>query len=826
MSAMAAAAWPRLRRISGGMAAALLAVTLRAETITVAVHNTAVVKFARATAAYALDSAIADAVARGGEVSVSGKSAGSTQVVVVSGDNQMVLDVRVMAPAFAAHQQKSGKAQGRIEARYGTAERQTHGIIDVGRAEGTRRTELHVESVHYGTSAAYRATTTLPSVSYRIFTPGRELTFFDRLTDESPLTISNTTVRGLHLIGDRWRVHAGTTAFASYQSFLVPAQHRNLLDVAYAMPLSPSSRLTPGALITSKGSVASLMYEWRDRRPACPPSTGEGACRSTFARGELAVSHGVAAAAQLSLDRDRDRLRVDLRYRPRDFVNVSPGEPLGFFADSSWSKTFGRGSTFDTSFSATNFNLPRVKERTVTSSTNVRLRLTDSFSLLGGANYGSFSGTRSVNIPAGFQFDRERFGMSAVARWTESSTSNRGGPGFRITTRANLGRIYTSGYVDYQRQAPTLSLIYREEPELALALEQLGIAATSPADIARALRDNSALIELGYIDGVTIDLTPARTQAGLELAWLGSGPSRMQVRARLLANRYETVSHHSDTLIASLTASRRLTDSADVFATYTYWESNHIRRPQGEVGVRLRFDDVPSFSRGTISGRVTSSVPIEIELDGVRRTTPSRDGSFSFNGVSGGSHQVVARILNAGDAYFTTPSRVEANAGDVIAFNVASSPAHLFGHIVSDAGDGIANVVLAMTRGAMRMEATSASDGSIAINAAPGEWELAIDTLSLPVGYSIGDASRSVMLEAAQPSNVAFTIRANRSIHGQAPAGVTMIEVAPLGLHVPVAPDGAFTIRSLPAGAITLRAGTGSKQVTMPREPATVNVKF
>jgi hypothetical protein len=808
------AAWPPIRRISGGMAAALLfAVTLRAETITVSVHNTAVVKFARATAAYALDSAIADAVARGGEVSVSGKSVGATQVVVVSGDNQMVLDVQVTAPAFAAHQQKSGKAQGRIEARYGTAERQTHGIIDVGRAEGTRRTELHVESVHYGTSAAYRATTTLPSVSYRIFTPGRELTFFDRLTDESPLTISNTTVRGIHLVGDRWRVHAGTTAFASYQSFLVPAQHRNLLDVAYAMPLSPSSRITPGALITSKGSVASLMYDYHPDE-------------QLFARGELAVSRGVAAAAQLSLDRDRDRLRVDLRYRPRDFVSVSPGEPLGFFADSSWSKTFGRGSTFDTSLSATNFNLPRVKERTVTSSTNVRLRLTDSFSLLGGANYGSFSGTRSINIPAGFQFDRERFGMSAVARWTESSTSNRGGPGFRITTRANLGRIYASGYVDYQRQAPTLSLIYREEPELALALEQLGITATSPSDIARALRDNSALIELGYIDGVTIDLTPARTQAGLELAWLGSGPSRMQLRARVLANRYETVSRHSDTLIAALTASRRLTDSADVFATYTYWESNHIRRPQGEVGVRLRFDDVPSFSRGTISGRVTSSTPVEIELDGVQRIRPAANGSFSFSGVSGGSHQVVARILNAGDAYFTTPSHIEANAGDAIAFNVASSPAHLFGFIASDAGQGIAGVVLAMTRGAMRVEATSVSDGSIAINAAPGEWELAIDTLSLPAGYSIGDASRSVMLEAAQPSNVAFTIRANRSIHGQAPAGVTMIEVEPLGLHVPVASDGAFTIRSLPAGAITLRAGARTKQVTMPREPATVNVKF
>jgi len=297
-----------------------LATNLAAETIHVSVHQTTVVKFAHATAAYAVDPSIADAVARAGEVSVSGKSTGATQIVVVTGNGQLIFDVSVTAPIGAAPQkQKRGGTEGRIEARYGTAERQTHGIIDVGHdashdgttAEGTRRTELHVESVHYGASASYRAATTLPSVSYRIFTPGRELTFFDRLTDESPLTISNTTVRGLHFISDRWRVHAGTTAFTSYQSFLIPAQHQNLLDAAFRI----NANVTAGALITSKGSVASMLYDYR-------PSD------RLFARGELAVSRGVGAAAQFGLDGDRDRVRADLRYRPRDFVNISPRATL------------------------------------------------------------------------------------------------------------------------------------------------------------------------------------------------------------------------------------------------------------------------------------------------------------------------------------------------------------------------------------------------------------------------------------------------------------------------------------------------------------------
>jgi hypothetical protein len=774
------------------LALLLLATSAAAETITVSVRETTVVKFAHATAAYAVDATIADAVARGGEVSVSGKSAGQTQVVVVTGASQLIFDVKVTSP-IVAPRQKRGDTEGRAEARYGTAERQTHGVIDVSRAEGTRRTEVHVESVHYGATARYRAETTLPSISYRVFTPGRELTLFDRLTDESPLTISNTTVRGLHFIGERWRVHAGTTAFTSYQSFLLPAHHENLLDAGYSI----TPRLTASALITSKGNVGSLMYDYRPDE-------------HLFARGELAVSRGLGAAAQFGLDRPRDRVRVDLRYRAPDFVRISPGEPRGFFADSSWSKTFGRGSTLDTSFSS--------QTHTLAASSNLRLRLSDSLSLLGGANYGSFSGIRSYSVPVGVQLDRNRFGVSALARLTN------GAPGFRVSGRTSLGRVYASAYVDYQRQAPTLSLIYREEPGLALALEQLGITATTPSDIARALRDNAALIELGYIDGVTIDLTPERTQAGLELAWLGA---RTQLRARVVANRYESVARRSDTIIATLSASRRITGTTDLFASYTYWQTDGVRHPQMEIGIRRSFDELPSFARGTISGRVMPAIaPVEIELDGEQRVQAARDGLFSFSHVKSGSHRIVARVTDASETYFTTPSRVEANAGDVITFGLASSPGHLFGRVVSDAGDGIGGIGVALTRGATRLEATSASDGTFALNGAPGEWELTLDAFTLPPGFTLEGSSKSVMLETARPLNVTFTARANRSIHGRAPAGVKSIAIESLGLNVPVGADGAFTIRSLPAGALTLRGGSRTTKVTMPREPATMRVNF
>jgi hypothetical protein len=69
-------------------------------------------------------------------------------------------------------------------------------------------------------------------------------------------------------------------------------------------------------------------------------------------------------------------------------------------------------------------------------------------------------------------------------------------------------------------------------------------------------------------------------------------------------------------------------------------------------------------------------------------------------------------------------------------------------------------------------------------------------------------------------------VRANRSVSGHAPAGVTTIVVEPLGLRVPVAADAAFTIRSLPAGTITLRAGSRTTKVLVPHEPATLQASF
>ena len=98
--------------------------------------------------------------------------------------------------------------------------------------------------------------------------------------------------------------------------------------------------------------------------------------------------------------------------------------------------------------------------------------------------------------------------------------------------------------------------------------------------------------------------------------------------------------------------------------------------------------------------------------------------------------------------------------------------------------------------------------------------------MSVPPGFSTG-AAQLVRLDRAEPLSVSLQLRANRSISGRATPGVTSITVDPLARQVPVAADGRYSIRSLPAGSFTLRARLGGRvlqqQVTLPDEPTVLN---
>ncbi|MCU1228779.1 MAG: hypothetical protein JWO97_1663, partial [Acidobacteria bacterium] len=587
------------------------------------------------------------------------------------------------------------------------------------------------------------------------------------------------------------------------------------------------------------GSVASLLYDYR---------RGE----ILEASAEIGYGGALGASGHLLWNGALNRVRADFRYQPRDFVIVGPAKLHGFYSDASWSTSFARRLTADVAASVNHYELPRFQQRSMTANGEARYAITKPFAVTAGFSYGSFSGSgsqptvRSTTIPVGVQLDFGSVGGSLVYRYATNTASNRGGHGLRATMRASLGSFFTSAYYDHQTDAPTLELILRDDPALSLALQQLGISATTPEDIARALRTNATLISLGFIEGATVNLVPARTQAGLETSWIGAGAMRPQLRARALWNRTEGVSSSVTTSLETLTWAQRLFGATDVYAGITVARTrvsgaeNASEQRFFEAGVRQRFDSLPSFGGdGSISGIVFADeemtgeptsvgVPdIEVLLDGTRSARSDAAGKFAFTKVPSGSHRVAANV--PGDAYFTTASNVDVRPGEKVAFGIASTPARAVGVVHDESGAPMANVTVNLTRGDRKLQATTRGDGRYSIAAPPGEYELSIAAESLPTGVSFDRANvHRIALQRAAPVETALAVQINRSIGGRiegARAGDT-VTIPSLGRTTRVDEEGRYLFRSLPPGVVTIIARSGgrtlTRDVSLPNDPAAI----
>jgi cell division septation protein DedD len=815
-------------RLLGGVLVllALAASAQQTRPLTLTVNETQSIDLAGVTAAYAIDATILDASAGNGRLLLVARAAGRTKVMVIGAHGEHAYDVIVTRPPGMAERTAAAAAaraeSGVAELRYSSASREVQASVTAARETKTRRTEASLRAVHQGAEPrGDRARTSIASASYRIFTRRREVTLFDRDVDHSPLTLAATPVRGVHYLDDRWRLHAGYTAYAAYRSFLIPVERQLVAGGGYVFRTGARSTVMPSLFaIRGEGTVASLLYSY------------EEADRLNV-RGELGYSGDVGAAGELAFDGESDRVRAVFRYRPDAFAAAGTA-PRGLFGDASWTRTYdGRGSALSASATVTHV----ARSRVAGAAAEVDHRLGDVLSLTGGASWAALDGARAITIPAGIRADFARFGFGALYRYARSRT-NGGGHGLRLSARASLGSFYASAYADRQQNAPTLELIFAERPDLAIALADLGITATSAADVARALREHAELAELGFLEGVTVELSPERTQFGLEAAWLSPGASRQQLRLRVLHSAIESVAARTKTTLATLSYSRRLTESADVFASWSYWRSGSRRQPFAEAGIRQRLDGFPSFGGdGTISGSVfvdedldgTSDgvgVAAVVELDGTKTQRTNPDGTFAFTGVSRGSHRVVARVPDRPEAYFTTPSRVEASSGDRLAFGVAMTPARLLGSIVNDAGDGLPGVRVLLARGSQRITATTGSGGELTAVTPPGEWQVSILTDSVPPGYALaGTEPRAVMLDRERPASFAVTLRAHRTITGRA-APNAEVTVTPPARTVRADEQGRFSIRSLGPGTVTLVSGGVEQSVDVPRGPATIRVEL
>jgi cell division septation protein DedD len=837
-----------MKRAVLGLTLVLFTLTARAENFTVRVQETATIEIPGVTAAYAIDPAIADVSASsGGLVIVTGRSAGTTQLIGVTanGTRSFLITVAPRVSTQVPHAVASHQPIARVESRYASDSGQMQNGFDAFTNDGERQSQIHLVNIHRFHNYFGQSTDAIPSAFYRISSPRRTITFLDEVVDTSAVTIHSTQVRGFHYLDRSLEIHAGYAATSLYDDLFLPSGRRWLASTAYGITFG-NVRLIPSAYVflseptgtaARKGVIGALAIEKK---------IGE----TLFARGEIAMSRSPAGSAEIRYNDDANVLRARASYKPADFPTLALSDVPGTHAEGDWSHRATRKLQLDSYGSYDQLTTTSLRQTIGIANIAARYQLSRSFSALTGVSTTFVrepsESFRTIGIPVGLTFDTPHFGAASSYRLLDTSNSSRRGDVLRFSVRAGTGLFRVNAWAERQRQAPTLDLIFREEPGLELALLRLGISVRSPEDLARVLQDNAALINLGYIQGVTVNLTPLRRQAGIDVA-IDSPDMRNQLRLHAVTDRAEGVGAVRSSTIATLTYSRRLFEATDIFGSYSKWRTGLLSRQANgsayQIGIRQRIDGMPDFlkRRGTIQGivyldpnmrgtRTEGTTPVAgvaVTLDGARSAWTDGHGHYAFRDVPPGVHHVAAELSASKPAFFTTPSRVEVEPSAITDFGLVWSSARVNGHVISDAALGIAGVVVsAKTPDGKNLTATTDSDGAFALAVPAGNYTIALAADTLPSGYiSNGATTHEVDLKPDRPQQLAFEVRALRSISGTA-IGATEVQIEPLGRTATVDPSGNFVFRSLPTGTFTITAGSATQMVTLPTEPTALSVTF
>lgn len=805
-----------------------------AEALRLELRDTVTVNAPGATSVFSVDPTVAEVSTRDGRLTIVGRGVGSTTISVLTATGSSSFLVTVVAPSrrwLADLATSSSHKWTRWEGNYESAtERLTNSLemLDGGDQRTLRAYAVNVLRLETQSDGDQDARATLPALSLEWHAGGNEVVVFDKYLEHSPLTVDGVAVRGAHLRWSGLELHAGVTSPLLYQNVFLTTQRQVVLGASYELRAGddafvpavysfPSDPLN-GA---TSGTMASILY--RHGRLDDPLQL----------RAELGWGGTLGAAAEVTYRGTDQKAWLSARYQPHDFAALGIGRPLGSVADGLWTAQPAPWLTANATATAARYEVGDSRQDVETISTEVRARVADPVAVSAGASVGRFRSdpmapaARSITLPVGVHLEGQALAASAVYRYQINSGRNHGGHGGRLSLRTNLGELHASGFVDVQQEAATLEVILRDEPALAQLLNEMGLTATSPADLARLLRDNATLSQLGYVEGESLSFNPWRAQAGADVAWLAQDDAHQQLRLRLLFDRTQAVNGLRDTRSASLSYARRLASSVEATAMVSWWSQRSDMLPRTDAwsvaaGLRVRIDDVPNvllWRRRYVEGVVVSAhdapVPgVKVRLDGGRTMVSDAAGHFVFHGVEDGDHRVEAELSD--DMYFTSPSRVAVAAGGSVRFEVAHAAAHLLGAVRDDLGAGIAGISFTLRGARGDHSVTTDSSGRFRVAAAEGEYVLDPVEESLPPGYDATPMkSQSIRLVTAEPAQVEVVLPANRSISGTVtsvpgagPATVTLVE---LGTIATTDDQGRYVFRALKPGTYTVEAQLGDK---------------
>jgi hypothetical protein len=739
-------------------------------------RDSVVVTHAGATAAFSVDPAIVEVSAKAGQVTILARGVGTTTISIVTARDIVPLTLTVVAPApwlptgtVAA----PSRTYAVLQSDYESSSARLTTSVEV--ADGNSRRTLRAYAVNVtrlDDSGAddFDARTSMPAMAVEWKSRDREVVLLDKWIDHSQLTLDGTTVRGGHLRLGGLELHAGVTSPVLYQNVFLSRQAETVLGASYELGLGRSS-LTPSVYAYpsppqtggTDGAMGSLLYRYHSRDDRLQ------------LRSELGWGGVFGAAGELSYQDPINRAWISARHQPRGFAALGIGRPLGSMLDAMYTGQPSPRLTVGASLNAARYQTAMTEQDVATAMIENRIKVAGPLSVSASISSGQFSGVgmtesvRSITVPLGLHLDGTRAGLSALYRYQTNSARNLGGHGGRLSGRVNGGAFRASAFVDVQQEAATVALVLREEPVLAQLLEELGLTAASSDDLARLLRENATLAQLGYTSGAQLDFNPWRAQAGADAAWISKAKTREQLRLRVLASQTQTVTSLKETVNASLAYSRRLGTGVDATAMVSWW-SHDGATAQPDVwsvaaGLRVRLERTPRHAR------------------------PSRP-------------TVDARAVTTG---------------------------RLIGTVRDDAGTPMAHIAFELIGRGARQTVTSDSSGRFRVDAAPGDYALSALTDSVPAGYdpsSVGGAS--VHLEPNAPSTTELVIRAERSVAGTVHARVSAsrLRIVELDREGTLDSSGRFVFRGLPPGTFTIEVvvdgSIETRTVVVPAGPVSI----
>lgn len=819
------------------------------------------------TAAYSLDPDCAEAQVDSGFVVVlSGRRACATHVVAVTAEYGVSqIDVTVWARRIQWQTDKAARERARRIAEsgsfssfYSSNPAEFQSSIDLSRSEAGRSTRVTATLANgYGFSPLQRRTA-LPTASIQFDAGPNVFTLLDSRVEQSPLTLDDIVVRGLHVQNGAWFLHAGVVSLSGFRQSLVERSVDKTVSAGYRFKLTPHSGVTSNLQWISassqyvagrSGVIGSVVYDYEQPE-------------RLRLQAEIGAAPRPGGSALLEFDGTTDRLRLAVRATPARFPGLSTGRSRGTQAVGSWTRRLTETLGLDVSGSHDTYALlDGTSQSNASGTARIEWRIAKPVSVSGGLSGAQFSrrndpSVNSISTPVAVSLDTRWIGNTVQYQFGRNRGSELGSHSIRETLRMSLRSLTLNLTGTRQTQAPTVGFLLSGMPWLRQALLTSGIAAQTPEQIQDFVRDHADLIAGGYVRNLDINVSPLRRQVGGIANW--TAPRRfMSVRAEWRWDDDQRVTGRSTSVTKDLRLSVRLNRQTDLLLAGSLFESRIaqiglIRVSVLSIGLSTRFVNVPDIlrpSRGHLQGVVfldaaglgryeaslTGIAGAVVVLDGVRRTRTNASGRYAFSYVPAGAHSLEVIVASGDPHVFTTPPHVDTDENATVNFGIGRRKAIIFGDVKNDAGKPLGNIMVHIAGSSSRDLRTSSAGQFSANDLDAGQYTVTIDPDSLPPSYAVDKLEpRLVSTQAGEPVRADFNIRALRSISGQISCAGASLDTEKLTLRIesrppPVAIDneGRFRATDLQAGSLlliaTYRGAELRRIVDVPMDPATVS---